>query len=767
MILKRVFLFLSFLLIAPTLFGSGAVVEEKRKKEAESDTIKISGFVLEKGTRKPLQKQLFFIKESGREVRTGKDGSFAFSLPPGKWTFSFPIMGYTPYETAIIVKKGEKLTLTFRLIPLVYNPYRIVVQAKRKKGAVSVQRLTIEEAMAIPGTNRDVFAAVANLPGVNSISVFNGYGTGLIIRGSAPEDSIRMVGDQSIPMLYHFGGLESVIEPELVSGIDFFAGGYPSQYFNALGGVIQVDLRNPRNDRWGGYGNFSLLSTSFMVEGPIGKKDSLAISFKRGMIDLYLAIANETGAMGNAFAFTTYPTYYDMTTIYRHEFSRRNDLRIITIGSWDEVKANFDNNSYNQQVGSSALSRTAFMQVIGEWRYRKKGFKSILSPSIQVVGTKNNIGSDLYINSTDFRGVISYKFSKKLGKHHEIKAGVRALWGGYKLNISAFAIPKEGDVTFNPLDSEMVDHSKGFYWYPGMFIQDRMTYGGFTVLPGLSFMIDPHNKKISLDPRITLRYDFNKKWALKSAGGIYSKVAANDESYEPWGTVGLEPEHALHIIGGVEYHPIEQIEIDIQGWYKNFYNMIVRNDSDNASSYNNSGKGYAYGFEVLLRHKESDHFFGWISYSFGISRRLDALGINGADPEWRPFDSDINHNLTVVASYKFNAYWQLGARFRLIGRDPFTDLTNSDYIYDADNGFSTPLPNSPINNSELPFYHQLDIRLDKFWLFNKWVLSTYIDIQNVYYHKNPIAVGYSADYSKKVYTYSLPLMVFIGIKGDW
>ena len=109
----------------------------------------------------------------------------------------------------------------------------------------------------------------------------------------------------------------------------------------------------------------------------------------------------------------------------------------------------------------------------------------------------------------------------------------------------------------------------------------------------------------------------------------------------------------------------------------------------------------------------------------------------------------------------------MGARFRLIGQDPFTDLTNSDYIYDTDNGFTTPRPDAPINGSRLPFYHQLDVRLDKFWLFDKWVLSTYLDIQNVYYHKNPIATSYSIDYSEKVYTYSLPLMIFLGVKGDF
>ncbi len=767
MILKRITAVAILFLFAQSLYASGASVDRKSQKVSNSEFVQLSGFVLEKGTKKPVGRQLFFVKENGMSIRTKKDGSFSLKLTPGRWTFVFPIMGYTPYQTIITVKRGERLFLTVRLEPLVYNPYRIVVRAEKKKGAVSVQRLSTEEALAIPGTNRDVFAAVSNLPGVNSISVFNGYGTGLIIRGSPPEDSLRMVGEHSVPFLYHFGGIESVIEPELVAGVDFFAGGYPSRYFNALGGVIQVDLRDPRTDRWGGYGNFSLLSASMMVEGPIGKKDSLAISFKRGMIDLYLLIANAAGAMGNAFDFTTYPMYYDMNMIYRHRFSRRNDLRIITIGSWDEVKAHFDNNSYNQQVGSSAVSRTAFMQVTGEWRYRKRGFRSILSPSVQVVGTHNNVGKDLYVNSIDVRGNLSYTFSKKVGKHNEIKAGLRALWGGYQLNISAFAIPKEGEVSFNPLDFEMVDHSTDFYWYSGMFVQDRMVYGGFTAIPGLTMMIDPHNKKWSVDPRLSVRYDFTKQWAVKAAGGIYSKLPANDESYRPWGTPGVGIEHSLHVVGGVEYHPIELLEIDVQGWYKNFFNMIVRNDQSDSSSYDNSGKGYAYGVEILLRHKKSDHFFGWISYSFGVSRRLDALGVGGNPPKWRPFDTDINHNLTVVASYKFNAYWQLGARFRLIGRDPYTDLTNSDYLYDTDNGFTTPFAKDSVNDARLPFYHQLDIRLDKYWLFDKWVLSTYLDIQNVYYHKNPIAVAYSADYSERVYAYSLPLMIFLGVKGDF
>ena len=35
----------------------------------------------------------------------------------------------------------------------------------------------------------------------------------------------------------------------------------------------------------------------------------------------------------------------------------------------------------------------------------------------------------------------------------------------------------------------------------------------------------------------------------------------------------------------------------------------------------------------------------------------------------------------------------------------------------------------------MPVYHQLDLRVDKVWYFNKWRLGFYLDIQNLYNYK--------------------------------
>jgi hypothetical protein len=40
-----------------------------------------------------------------------------------------------------------------------------------------------------------------------------------------------------------------------------------------------------------------------------------------------------------------------------------------------------------------------------------------------------------------------------------------------------------------------------------------------------------------------------------------------------------------------------------------------------------------------------------------------------------------------------------------------------------------------LNSERLPAYHQLDLRVDKVWYFQKWSLNLYLDIQNIYNFK--------------------------------
>ncbi len=736
--------------------------------EAAPQLSAVSGLVLERGTRKPLARATFFIVlgETQQEVRTNKQGEFSTELAPGDYSVIVAVVGYERFETKITVNANEKLELTLRIEPIVINPYQVVVREKRITGDVSAQRISVQEATAVPGTNRDVLRVITNLPGVNSISVFNGFGSGLVIRGSAPEDSIYRVNDQWIPFMYHFGGLESVIDPELVESVDFYAGGYAPEFVSGLGGVVKLNLRDPRTDRWGGYANLSLFSTSAMAEGPIGDKDSIAISFKRGFIDLYLMLAQKLGIF-EAANFVTYPFYYDWSVQWVHQFSKNNQLKIMHISSIDGTRLTTKDDDVSARFSNYFNLDLSFYEILAEWTYKTENFTSMLSPLLVRNSFDGGMGPRAHLAITNYQFGIYEKISWRLNDMNTIHAGLRLSGGLYDMNADFFAPPKEGEVSYNPFGVEITDDKLRGYFAPSIWVMQTITVGDLIMSPGIAAMWDQQNGHGFVDPRFMLRWKVADRWTLKAAAGVYSQLPSGDETHEKFGTPGLGPEHSMHLIGGVEVKITDTIDLDVQGYYKWFWDLVVRTDTTDPTVYDNKGIGYATGAELLLRHKMTDNFFGWLSYSFAVSRRKDAMGPSGGAAAWRPFDMDINHNITLVASYKFNKYWQLGGRFNLQSGVPYTDLLNVPTMYDAENDMYIAQYDGPVNPDRMPLRHQLDLRLDKYWLFDSWILSTYIDVQNVYYQKNAIGWAYNKDYTQKERVSLLPIMVFIGFKGDF
>ena len=76
-----------------------AVLEKEKKEEIKKETavkdskIEVTGILLERGTRAPVSRKVFYIIEkNNKKVRTDKEGKFKFSLVAGTYTLSFPIV---------------------------------------------------------------------------------------------------------------------------------------------------------------------------------------------------------------------------------------------------------------------------------------------------------------------------------------------------------------------------------------------------------------------------------------------------------------------------------------------------------------------------------------------------------------------------------------------------------------------------------------------------------------------------------------------------
>jgi len=57
--------------------------------------------------------------------------------------------------------------------------------------------------------------------------------------------------------------------------------------------------------------------------------------------------------------------------------------------------------------------------------------------------------------------------------------------------------------------------------------------------------------------------------------------------------------------------------------------------------------------------------------------------------------------------------------------------------------------------------------VDKRWIFNRWMLNAYLDLQNVINRANPEAIQYNYDFTKSRVRQGLPIYPIIGLRGEF
>jgi hypothetical protein len=184
----------------------------------------------------------------------------------------------------------------------------------------------------------------------------------------------------------------------------------------------------------------------------------------------------------------------------------------------------------------------------------------------------------------------------------------------------------------------------------------------------------------------------------------------------------------------------------------------VRNGQTVAENFDNEAAGRIYGAEILARYEPDEWFFGWIALTLLRSERREPTG------GWVPADFDQILNLTILGSVDLGKGWTVGLRFRLAQGYPQTPVVGS--VYDADCDQYQPIE-GPRNSQRLPWFHQLDLRVDKTFDWDVFKLSVYLDVQNVYYQSNVESVGYNYDYTRQTYITGLPILPSLGIKGSF
>ncbi len=748
-------------------------VETSSLPPVSQPTAMFTGELVELGTRLPLAGVTVVIFRGSGETATGfeattdEKGKFTFNqLETGEWKVLAEPDGYFPLRTTETLTEGERTDSKYYVEKGDYNPYDVLVEGERVRKEVNRTSISIEEAEKVPGTFGDVLSVVKNMPGVARTSPIGGN---LVVRGSSPEDTKIFVDSVNVPLLYHFVGLKSVVPAGMLESIDFYPGNFSVYYGRATGGIVDVNLKNLNPEKIGGYVDINLIDAGIYLEAPITKKLAIAGGFRRSYFDAIIKQASSAGAPVNV---VNAPRYYDWQFLATYRPSAKHELKTFVFGSDDRLVAVLENPAdiSPELRASEASTSTTFYRGIIEYDYMptdnvRNEFKTSFGRNWIYAGLGDQLFLDLNSYTAQIRDTVRVDVSENLN----IMAGVDYLFNKTDLRVKFPSFSKEGENQSMSINDslkfqegkDLYSHSVGAYFELNWRIIDRIN-----LIPGLRYDYFSRVSKQAAAPRLTLRYALHEQWTLKGGVGLFYQEPSFDETSTVFGNPNLGLESAVHYSAGVEYQPLKQLTVDVTGFYKDLNHLVSRTSKVEEQdgnlvplNFNNGGSGRVYGAEFLVRHEPANNFSGWISYTLSRAERKD-YGI----PGYRLFDFDQTHIFTAVGSYRLPKNWTIGARYRFVSGRLHTPRIGS--VYNSDRNAYEPIFGDT-NSERLPPFHQLDLRIDKTWIFNNWMFTAYLDVQNAYNQANPEGYSYNVDSSERRVRAGLPIIPIIGIKGEF
>ncbi len=698
-------------------------------------------------------------------TKTTADGSWEIpELAPGKYKVSVAADGYETFRADEDVTAGQSTDVVYRVRLKSDGVAEVVVRGDPPPREVTKHELSRRELSRVPGTNGDALKAIQALPGVARPPGPTGL---LIVRGSAPQDTQIFVDGTPVPIVYHFGGFSSVVPTESIDKLDFYPGNFGVQYGRAMGGVVDVTLRKPEVDdrKYHMMGQVDLIDARVMARGPIGESWTFFVAGRRSWIDAWIGKAlDATGAVGT----TSAPVYYDVQAFLETRPSASSRFRIGYFGSDDKLELFLKNPSdQDPAISGDVGAHTGFgrIQALYENAFSEKvRVKSVAAWGYDV----KRIGAgQLLVDINDKPLTSRTEVSWKPASFLKLNVGEDFEWHHANVNVRAPQPPRPGETSRGPAFTQgfMVQQTTRDTLKPA-------AYGDVELQPtdSLRFVaggrLDYSSDTAEWDPsvRLNARYDIHHEFprtTLKAGWGQFYQPPQPQETDNVFGSPGLKSNRSVHYSVGIEQELTKQIDLSLEGYYKDLSQLVTRIPTDRGTQYTNGGSGYVAGAELLLRYKPDEHFFGWVSYSLSRSMRRDQ-----ADQGLTLFQYDQPHILTVLGSYKLGRGWEIGGRFRFVSGNLYTPCQGIGGFYDSSTGTYGCITGTAFGQ-RLPPFHSLDVRVDKTWDFNVWKLSVYADIYNVYNYQSPDSISYNYNYAQTTYQKGLPIIPSIGIRGEF
>lgn len=739
--------FVLLLLLLP-LCALGAV---HRATPTPKPVATLDGRVMEKGTKAFLSGASLLLESPDGKVTLTADadvkGIFRFAdVPEGVYRLTAAQPGFEKIVRDVTVPASGSIKIYLSRSGFVLP--EVVVTARRvPKTAVSRQVVTKQELTRVPGSAGDPLRALQSLPGVASTGDYSGQ---MVVRGGGPSDNAYYLDRIPIMSPFHFGGLVSTINPDLVKDVDLAVGGFNAEYGNIWGGVVDITQRDARRDRWGGRVNVNFLMTDVLFEGPLSSKTSLAVAGRRSYLELAKSFFDD---------FTSIPSFGDYQVKLDVHSSEKLQMNFQAFGSDDLLGLTIKPDSDAAKKDPSLAGEFSYHNIFHnqganlKWMWSDKD-TLLVTPYHSYTVVRTTMGREYFIGVTADSFGIRADWLHDFGSNVQWRTGIDDEVQSAHLDAYFARLPEGYDTayTFTQADKVRAIYETS-YCFIGTFTEALIKFSSrFQVSVGIRHDLFTMTHQSEFSPRLSAALDLDEKTILKASWGVYRQLPSAQQLEPHFGNSSLENPMANskvvgleRVLGGGKGFRVECYDTDQS-------KIPIPNDLLN---YVNDGVGIARGVEVMVRQAPTSRLFGWVAYAYSLSKRRDGEG-----HPWYPYDYDQRQIATVVMSYKLTQKWECGFKWRLATGEPETPIVSAN---PQGNGYWIPV-NGAVNSERKPAYHRLDLSVSRTASYNTWQLRWYLEIMNVYNSKNITGYDYSADYKSRKEIKQLPFLPYAGVE---
>ncbi len=659
-------------------------------------------------------------------------------------------VGYKPFTRNVDELEPDKLNRLILELSADLPTVTVSTPSSVFNRSLSIVSPSIEELERVPllAGESDILKALQLLPGISGTT----EGTaGLSIRGGNTSQTHLIVDGNAVYNANHIGGFISSLPSFGVKKIDVYKGGMPARYGGRLSGVVDVQLRDGRQDH---AANELAIGTGLLragMEGPLGKRWTYLatgrVAYPTLVSQLASAGSYKRGESGSFEIFNLRDAVAKLS--YRNDrlvmrtsvfasgdsgFSQ-NEFRVNRFAfdefSWSNLSLS---QQFSYELGTGLIAKGALL-------YNRYGYDygNRLSRTVDEEERVSINRIKAALEDPGARLSLNYQPSHNL----LISIGGNATRHGFShrqsgTNDEGIEIPDTLNLSQN--STELNAYAQ---------IRAELLKKRLQVEAGLrnSNLVEPRFSY--LEPRLRVGYNFGDLLSL-NVGLDYNtqflhQISADETVFpnELWliASNRYRPARAKqYFVGAATLLKRWEVEISVEAFSKTMTGLSEANPfrangatsaADFLSTVISNGEGRVKGLEFFLK-KETNRLTGSLAYTLSFSeRRYPELN----EGDWFPFTYDKKHDLALSIGYELSKNWYFTGTF----------------VFQTGRAVSIPILTSPlfdifgrVNNGRFPPYHRLNLGFEKKWTGKKRANHHHtlsFSLYNAYNRQNPYAIS--------------------------